>query len=136
MSYKASSATYAARATSPSMYTLWLVVQSLGALGVLVGSYCCYSYGAANPVSSLGTFSSSSIGDLVLSPMAGCEHPLLYLSCTGRASQETAISGSCQQALVGIHNIMCLLVIIQSFIFKKNKMHKNTLICLSSFSNQ
>jgi hypothetical protein len=34
--------------------------------------------------------------------MDDCEHPFLYLS--GRASQETAISGSCQQALVGIHN--------------------------------
>jgi hypothetical protein len=36
--------------------------------------------------------------------MDSCEHPLLYLSGTGRGSQETAISGSCQQALVGIHN--------------------------------
>ena len=36
--------------------------------------------------------------------MDDCEHPLLYLPGTGRASQETAISGSCQQALVGIHN--------------------------------
>jgi hypothetical protein len=50
------------------------------------------------------SFSSSFIGDPMLSPMDGCEHPLLYLSGTGRASQETAISGSCQQALVGIHN--------------------------------
>ena len=38
--------------------------------------------------------------------MDGYEHPLLYLSGTYRASQETAISGSCQQALVGIHNIV------------------------------
>ena len=30
--------------------------------------------------------------------------PLLYLSGTSRASQKTAISGSCQQALVGICN--------------------------------
>jgi hypothetical protein len=30
----------------------------------------------------------------VLHPIDGCEHPLLYLSGTGRASQETAISGS------------------------------------------
>jgi hypothetical protein len=82
----------------------WLVVYSLGALGVLVGSYCCPSYGAANPFSSFGSFSSSSIGDPVLSPMIGCKHPPLYLSGTGRASQERAISGSCQQALVGIHN--------------------------------
>ena len=48
----------------------------------------------------MGTFSSSFIVDLVLSPVDGCEHPLLYLSSTGRASQETAISGSCQQALL------------------------------------
>jgi hypothetical protein len=54
-----------------------------------VGSYCCSFYGAANPFSSLGPFSSSSIGDTVLSPMDGCEHSLLYLSGTGSASQET-----------------------------------------------
>jgi hypothetical protein len=36
--------------------------------------------------------------------LVGCEHPPLYLSGTGRASQDTAISGSCQQGLVGIHN--------------------------------
>jgi hypothetical protein len=40
----------------------------------------------------------------VLSPMVDWKHPPLYFSGTGRASQETAISGSCQQALVGIHN--------------------------------
>ena len=47
-------------------------------------------------------FSGSFIGDLVLHPMDACEHPLLYLPGTGRALQKTAISGSCQQALVGI----------------------------------
>jgi hypothetical protein len=62
--------------------------------GVLVSSYCCSSYGAVNPFSSLGPFSSSFIGDPVLSPTVGCEHSLLYLSGTGRVSQETAISGS------------------------------------------
>jgi hypothetical protein len=50
--------------------------------------------------SSLGPFSSYSIRDLVLSPMDGWEHPPLYLSGTGRASQVTAISGSCQQTLL------------------------------------
>ena len=55
------------------------------------GSYCSSSYGAAKPFSSLGPFSSSSIGDPVLSPMVDCEHLLLYLSGTDRASQETAI---------------------------------------------
>ena len=48
--------------------------------------------------------SSSFTGDLLLSPMDGCEHPLMYLSGIGNASQETAISGTCQQDLVGIHN--------------------------------
>jgi hypothetical protein len=38
------------------------------------------------PLKLLGPFSSSAIGDPVLSPMVGCEHPLLYLSCFGRAS--------------------------------------------------
>ena len=38
-----------------------LVIQSQGALGVLVSSQCCSSYGAANPFSSLGPFSSFSI---------------------------------------------------------------------------
>jgi hypothetical protein len=40
----------------------------------------------------------------VLYPMDDCEHRLLYLSGTGRASQETAISGSCQLVHVGIRN--------------------------------
>ena len=51
-----------------------------------------------------GPFSNSSTGDPMLSPVVGCEHSPLYLSGTGRASQETAVSDSCQQALVGIHN--------------------------------
>jgi hypothetical protein len=73
-----------------------------GALELLVSSYWCSSYGASDLFSSLGTFSGSFIGDFVLRPMDDCEHPLLYLPGTGRASQETAISGFCQQALVGI----------------------------------
>ena len=73
-------------------------------MGVLFNSYCCFSYVAANPFISLGPLSSSFIGDLLLSPMDGCEHPLMYLSGIGNASQETAISGTCQQDLVGIHN--------------------------------
>ena len=38
----------------------------------------------------------------MLCPIDSCEHPLLYLPGTGMAPQETAISGSCQQALAGI----------------------------------
>jgi hypothetical protein len=73
-------------------------------LGVLVSSYCCSSYRVADPFSSLGTCYSSTIGVPVFHPIDDCEHPLLYLQGTGIASQETAISGSCQQNLAGICN--------------------------------
>jgi hypothetical protein len=36
------------------------------------------------------------LGSFALSPMDSCDHPLLCLSGTSRASQERAISGSCQ----------------------------------------
>jgi hypothetical protein len=93
----------------PSICTLWFVVWCLGAQGgggggVLLGWYCCSSYGAENPFSSFSPFSSSSIGDSMISSMIGCQNPPLYLSGTYKASHKTAISGSCQQALVGIHN--------------------------------
>jgi hypothetical protein len=38
----------------------------------------------------------------VLSPLFGCKHQHLYWSWSGRASKGTTISGSCQQALLGI----------------------------------
>jgi hypothetical protein len=37
-----------------------------------------------------------SIGILMLCPMFGCIHPHLYLSGSGKASQGTTLSGSCQ----------------------------------------
>ena len=50
---------------SPTLYIHW----ALGTLELLVSSYCCSSYGAVNPFSSLDTYSSSFIGDPVLSSM-------------------------------------------------------------------
>jgi hypothetical protein len=44
--------------------------------GVLLSSYCCFTYRIADPFSSFGTFSSSSIGGTVIHPIADCEHPL------------------------------------------------------------
>jgi len=44
--------------------------------------------------------------DTFLSLMVGWEHPHLYLSGSGRASQKTAISGSCDHTLLGICNIV------------------------------
>jgi hypothetical protein len=78
------------------------------ALGVLVSSCCFSTYRVADPFSSLGTFSSSSTVNPVFHPIDDCEHPLLYLSGSGIASQETAISGSFQQNLAGIRNSVCL----------------------------
>jgi hypothetical protein len=72
--------------------------------GLLVSSYCCYTYRVADPFSSLGTFSSSSIGDPVIHPIAFWEHPLLCLLGPGIASQETAISGSFPQNLASVCN--------------------------------
>jgi hypothetical protein len=76
--------------------------------GVLVSSYCCSSCRIADLFSSLGTFSSSSIGDPVFHPIDDYEHPLLYLPGTGIVSQETAISGSFQQNLSGIYSSVCV----------------------------
>ena len=47
----------------------------------------------------------------MLNPMIACMHQHLYLSGSGRASQGTAIIGSCQQVLLGISNsvwVWCL----------------------------
>jgi hypothetical protein len=48
------------------------------------------------------------LNDPVLSPMVGREHLPMHFSGTGRTPQETAISGSCQQALFGIHSNVCI----------------------------
>jgi hypothetical protein len=44
----------------------------------------------------------------MLSPMVGWEHPPLHLSGTGRASQETGVTGFSEQTLVGIHKSLVL----------------------------
>ena len=67
------------------------------AQGLLVSSYCCSSYKVADPFSSFGTFSSSSIGGPLFDPIDDCEHLLLHLPGTGIASHETAMSGSFQK---------------------------------------
>jgi hypothetical protein len=86
------------------------------ALGVLVSSYCCSTYRVADSFSSLGTFSSSSIGGPVFHPIDDCEYPLLYLPGTGIASHETAISGSLQQNLAGIFNSVWVWWLIMGWI--------------------
>jgi hypothetical protein len=48
-----------------------------GSSGGLVSCYCCSFYRAANPFNSFSPFSNFSIGYPVLSPMDGCEHPIL-----------------------------------------------------------
>ena len=48
----------------------------------------------AVPFSSLGNFSSSSIGGRVTHPIADCEHPLLCLLGPGIVSQERVLSNA------------------------------------------
>jgi hypothetical protein len=64
-----------------------------------------------DPFNSFSSLPNFSIGVPVLITMSDCEHPHLYWSGSGRASQETAVSGSCQQAFLGISNsvwVWCL----------------------------
>ena len=85
-------------------------------LGVLVSSYCYSTYRVADPFSSLGTFSSSSIGGPAFYPIDDCDHPFLYLLGTGKASQKTAISGFLQQDLPSICNSVCVWWLIMGWI--------------------
>jgi hypothetical protein len=72
----------------------------------------------ADPFSSLGTFSSSSIGGPVIHPIADCEHPLLCLLDPGIPSQETAISGSFQQNLASVCNGVSVWKLIMGWILQ------------------
>ena len=63
----------------PSMCTLGLVVQSLGALGVQVGTYYCSSYKAATLYSFLGPLSSCYIGTLCSFYRLALSHGCFYL---------------------------------------------------------
>jgi hypothetical protein len=86
------------------------------ALGVLVSSYCCSTYRVADPFSSLGAFSSFSIGGPVYHLIDDCEHPLLYLPGTDIASYKTAITGSLQQNLSGLCNSVWVWWLIMGWI--------------------
>jgi hypothetical protein len=83
---------------------------------VLVSSYCCSTYRVAVPFSSLGAFSSSSIGGPVIHSIADCEHPLLCLLGPGLVSQERAISGSFQQNLASVCNGVSVWKLIMGWI--------------------
>jgi hypothetical protein len=86
------------------------------ALGVLISSYCCSTYRVVDRFSSLGAFSSFSIGGPVFLLIDDYEHPLLYLLDTGIASYETAITGSLQQNLSGICNSVWVWWLIMGWI--------------------
>lgn len=88
-----SSATYAAGVMDHG-----LVPGSCGGLVLLLWDCKLFS--------SFNAFSNSSNEAPILSSMAAYQHPPLYLSCSGRTTQKTAISGSCQHALIDITNIV------------------------------
>ena len=84
------------------LWGYWLVHIVVPPMGLHLEYHSGYS--RCKCLQLLGTFSNSFFGDPMLCPIDGCEHSLLYLSGSGKTSQETAISGSFQQALVGIPN--------------------------------
>jgi hypothetical protein len=88
------------------VYSLWLVIYSLGALGggaIKLFHIVILPMGMQYP-------SAPSLLPLTLplwsqTPMVGYEYLHLNWSGAGRTSQETAIPGSCQQVLLGISNM-------------------------------
>jgi hypothetical protein len=92
-----------------------LETQAPGGGGELVSSYCSI-YRVADPFSSLGAFSSSSIGGTVIHPIANCEYPLLCLLGPGIVSHETAISGSFQKYLPSVCNGVSIWKLIMRWI--------------------
>jgi hypothetical protein len=86
------------------LFGWWFSPWELWGGGGLVGWYCWSSYGVAIPFSSFSPSPNSSNGVPAFRLIVGCKHPHLYWSVSVRASQGTAILGSCQQVLLGIHN--------------------------------
>lgn len=76
--------------------------------GALVSWYFLSFHGATRTFNSFSLLSYSSIGNPVVSLMLSCEHPPLYKSGSGSASQKTGISGPSQHALLDIHNSACI----------------------------
>jgi hypothetical protein len=72
-----------------------------GGSGWLILLFVLWGY---KPFRSFRPFPSFSIGVPVLNPKVGCKEPHLYLSGSGRVSQETALSGSYQQTLLPVSN--------------------------------
>jgi hypothetical protein len=75
----------------------------------VLSSYCFSTYRVADPRSSLGTFSRSSIGGPVIHPIPHCEHQLLLLLGLCIDSYETAISLSFQQNFASVWNGVSIL---------------------------
>jgi hypothetical protein len=68
------------------------------------------TYGVAIPFSSFSLSLKSSIGIPDFSPMVGCKYLHLSQSAAGRASQRTAMLGSCLQAQHSISNSVRVLM--------------------------
>ena len=98
--------------------------------GVLLSSYCCSTYRVAVPFSSLGAFSSSSIGGPVVHSIADCEHPLLCLLGPGIVSQERAITGSFQRNLASVCNGVSIWRLIMGFSLSYINMYIFIIICI------
>jgi hypothetical protein len=95
-----SSATYAASHRHGFLHVCSLVGNPFpGVPGQVAGWHCCSLHGAANPLSSFIPSPTPLLGTLHLVQWLPETIYRLYLSGTGRASLETAISGFHQQVL-------------------------------------
>jgi hypothetical protein len=95
----------------------------------LVVWYCCSPYRVAKLFSFFSPFSNFCHMDPVLSPLVGCKHLPLYFLGTARASQETSISGSCQEALIVIHNSVCNWCLYMGWISRQSSLWMAFSIC-------
>jgi hypothetical protein len=70
--------------------------------------------------------------------MVGCKLLLLYLSGTSKASQETALSGSCQQELLGICNNVWVWSLYMGWIPRWGSLCMNfpSYLCVKNFKKE
>jgi len=86
-----------------------------GTFGGLVGWNCCNYYRV------IKTFQLPlSMGEPILTPVVACQHLTVHLSRSGRDSQVTAISGSCQPVIFAIFNGVWLWLLVKEWINRWN----------------
>ena len=115
------------------------------ALGVLVSSYCCSTYRVADPFSSLGTFSSSSIGFIF---NCGCACVYVWVcacECNAQRVQKRASTRvttrsfvNCRKWLLGseLSPQKCYVLLTPPPSYLSRPYHGSSDLCLSVFTSE